>query len=523
MKKMILLFTILIFCINCSDKAVDKPIVESQQSIEQLNQLMLDQMNSKRIVMFGDAYHGHGYFYRKVTDYINYWLDNVEDDTNAARASDPLFSKMVLFLEYDEIQANLIKTYFNSGDIVPYLTRNIELSVKTGGWEKFTTDRIEFLYNLKKIYGRIDKINQRSPGKNIDFEIRHAEEEPPYADKLNDLNFMKNEFAQAKFKWFANERDQYSSKNIINFMDDNPEYKALVFYGTAHLLRGKREKKDYSVKESIFNYYLAQYLDNHFGRNNVSIFFTQKSRRNSAIHIDILKTDKIGSDYIVHCKPIPLYPCTLYFITSKRMIQINHTLLKKQYQSIGENDNNIDMNYASQFIRYIWQSYLHDDPEYKQQFDSLMTLRKTHDLETALSMIIKMSGDLQDNFDAIKNIKEIDKWAMSPELNQDKYFAGELRNILNNFRFQSHSSSDSVLNLNKVFNEKTGMASMSTYQNITDMKDDLIEYFLIQLLWIGTDDEKQRAVSYLKQSTHLEYNTAEEWTRYLLNKIKETR
>ena len=523
MGKIIVLITILLFSISCSDKPIDQPIIESQTSIDQLDSLMLNRMKKKRIVMFGDAYHGHGYFYRKVTDYINYWLDKVENDTNVTTSSDGLFSKLVLFLECDEVEENLIKDYIKSGYIVPYLTHNIELLLKVGGWNMFTVDRVEFLYNLKGIYKRVDEINQRFPGKNIEFQIRGVEADPPYSDKINDLNFMRNEFPQERFKWFAKERDQYSSKNIIKFLDENSEYKALIFYGTAHLLRGKREKIDHFVKESKFDYYQAQYLDNHFGRNNVSIFMTQKILKNSTNHIDILMTDKTGPDYIVYCKPIPIYPCPLFLIKSNNIIQIYHTLLQKQNHNNEETDNNYDMRYMYDFIRYISTLYLYDDPKYKRQFDSLRTILKVkRDMESGLTELIEMSNNLQTDFDAIKNIKEIDKWTMSYEINQDNYFSNQFQNILKNFHPKSLTVNDTTLNLNKLFNEKTGMTSMSEYQNITNTKDYLIEYFLIKLLWIGTNEENRKAVSYLKQVTHLEYNNAEEWNRYLINKFKTT-
>ena len=78
---------------------------------------------------------------------------NIDNSFN----SDSQFLKLVLFLEGNKVEQELINSYIESGDIIPYLTYHIELLIQYGGWEKFTVDRIEFLYDLKAIYNRIKR------------------------------------------------------------------------------------------------------------------------------------------------------------------------------------------------------------------------------------------------------------------------------------------------------------------------------------------------------------------------------
>jgi hypothetical protein len=524
MKKIIILISILFLSINCSDKPTDiKPVIESEIALDQLNNLLLNQLDKKRIVMFGDAWHGHGYYFRRVIDFINYWLDSIEHNLDTLNHTDSTFTKLVLFLEIKEIVQNLIYDYIESGDIQPLLINRIESTINYGGWRLLTVDEIEFLYNLREIHRRITILNRQNSEKKIEFQIRGAENYPSYLDKANDLTFMNSEFRFVKFNWFAKERDKLSSGNIITFLENNPDYKALVFYGTAHLLRGEREKRDPELRESIKSYYLAQYLDNHFGRNNISIFHTYNYFKEKTNYINRIKTEKNFPDFYVYCEPIPYSPFPLTFIKTRNIIKIFHELLKKHSEDNDENDRNYGLSFSKNFLRYIMTSYLYLDPKYKEQFDSLYTIFNTNqDNQAGLKKLILIGNNILNNFDAFENVNKTDKWMILQDFMEDRYFSFQLHNIIKNFPSKYiNSEPDSVVDLEEIFNENTATIKKSLDQDIIKLKPELVEYFMIKLLWIATTEEKQKALKYLKQSTHLYYNTAKEWNTYWRNKIRE--
>ena len=47
--------------------------------------------------MLGDCYHGHGAVYRKSTDFLNYWLDSLENYQITSEIKVP--QKLVFILE----------------------------------------------------------------------------------------------------------------------------------------------------------------------------------------------------------------------------------------------------------------------------------------------------------------------------------------------------------------------------------------------------------------------------------------
>jgi len=232
---------------------------------------------------------------------------------------------------------------------------------------------------------------------------------------------------------------------------------------------------------------------------------------------------KESPDFNVYCEPIPFYPCPLNLIKTKNTIQILHELLKMHSDDNDENDENYGMRFTANFLRCVMPSYLYLDQIFKLQFDSLFTIIKVnHNEQLGLEKLIQIGNDILLNFDAVENIKEIDRWATSPDFNRDHYFSSQLGNILDSFPSKSYANCDSVLVISEIFNEQTDAISKSENQNIISLKNDLIEYFLIKLLWIGNTEEKQKALAYLKQSANLDYNTAKKWNEYWRNKFRKT-
>ena len=88
---------LIILSISCSRNNHQIPIVTNSYDINQLNHLILKEISNSKIVMLGDCYHGHGAVYRKSTDFLNYWLDSLENYQIISEIKVP--QKLVLILE----------------------------------------------------------------------------------------------------------------------------------------------------------------------------------------------------------------------------------------------------------------------------------------------------------------------------------------------------------------------------------------------------------------------------------------
>ena len=175
-KKIIFLFFIVLFVLLPVSKVKLKPIHvlssanNQQYKISELNNLILNELGRCKIVMLGDAYHGHGFFMYKVSGFLNYWLDQLEDKTNSK-----VPAKLVLFLEEKNDVVNEINKFIATGDISAFLKFYIEYDSQVRS-NIFTIDYCIFMHQLRQIKQRIDqKLKQGT-----DLKIVGAEPEAPY-------------------------------------------------------------------------------------------------------------------------------------------------------------------------------------------------------------------------------------------------------------------------------------------------------------------------------------------------------
>jgi hypothetical protein len=519
------------FVIGCSQQKNNRNQPEDQVKqyirFDSLNYLLLDNLRNKKIVMIGDANHQHGYYMRLVTGVLNKWLDELEKARTSSQSqnaeqkinllSHPLPKKLFLFVEADSARLYEENQYIQTGDVQKWLMSTFYRETRGHQPGGTSVDIIEYLHNLKRIQERVNKLNEEDVLHSYDFRIIGPESTPPFnvPKWLRDTaenRAQYRQFQKTKFEWFAYKRDELSSNNIRKILNANPEYKAVIFYGTAHLLRGRRDKAAMGWespigKDTAYGYYLASYLDQYFSRDSVSTFFTIHRPGSPLGVIHELEHKEFSSDYRVLCSPIPPSQSPLEIIPCQ-------TTLRAYYELIKGNGPGNDEEKQLYFRFIIWRlrflverSYLNDSPELKVLLDSLR--RYPRDSRILSKQSLEITDKLIKSFDAIQNINSLDEWITMP-LRDSMYYLAMLKQVLSNLPTQGLPfENEQIANLS--LNEET--KSM-----IKNRKEDLIEYFLVNLLWIGTPNERNRARDELMTMTGLKYKTEQEWTDWWRNK-----
>jgi len=137
-----------------------------------LNAFLLDKINKNRIVMLGDHKHGVGLYSRPVTNFLNYWLKNIEQDRN-----EEIPRKITLFLEHDSLTNHRLYQFFQSGNLMDFIEPE-DFAVS------FTIDRIEFIQELRGIHYRVLALNKNlSAETQVHFQVIGPEKIPNNAEE----------------------------------------------------------------------------------------------------------------------------------------------------------------------------------------------------------------------------------------------------------------------------------------------------------------------------------------------------
>jgi hypothetical protein len=508
----------ILYLIGCSKQESTVLKVKNYFRPDSLNDLLIDNLRTKRIIMLGDAKHGNGYYMRLVTGLLDRWLDQLEKERTLLSSQGetqkrdqplyPLPKKLILFIEADSERTDTIRHYLQTGNISNWLMRAIQSETKLGGLRiGISMDNIEFFRNLKRIEERIRKLNIQDASHPYDFRIIGPEGIPPYdLIMTKDSTLLREryqQFEKARFEYFVRQRDEVSSNTIRKTLDTNPDYKALIFYSTAHLLLGRQNKARWEAPKGIdtaYGYFMAHYLDQYFSRDSVSIFFSWNYLKRPYSGIEELERSATTPDYYVYCKPIPPAQCPLEIINCQTTLRVLFELMKKYGLGNSEEEQVYALIYTNRLAFQLKRSYLNSRPDVRPWLDSLR--RYAQDTSrVGNKRKVEIADKLIKGFDAIQNINSLDKWIAMP-LNDGPYYLPILKRVLTNMPSIEYEQLEK-LSLNE------DLKSI-----ILSCKEDLINYFLINLLWIGTHDETNRARKELILRTGLKLRTAEEWSAW---------
>jgi len=255
MKKVIYFFIVFVFALlsntSYSQKNDSLYILEPEKYIA-------NKIFTHRITMLGEGIqHNHPITYLNLNNILNIWLDRIKND-------ETLNSNLTIILEFDSTTVSLMDNYVKKGEIRPLL----DLVAPN-----FPLELLEQLYEYRKIYKNIEKDNIKRKQK-INLSLKGFEEIGGCI-KGNESYF--NQSQRENELWFINERDKYTSEGIIKYLKENPDQKAIIFYGSGHLQAGIVNKNIWgpptfslSAEESMGKW-IAQFLVDEFGEKEINI------------------------------------------------------------------------------------------------------------------------------------------------------------------------------------------------------------------------------------------------------------
>lgn len=481
-----------------------------------VNGFILDKLQQNRIVMLADFEHGSALPRRSVTEFLNFWIDRIEQGGDRL---DSIPSRLFLVLEADsESMGQYGKFAIAEGALELVRRRGIRFAASS---PNFTVESIEYYHDLCEIQKRVDRHNavtaqpsaldkyvenKDSTTKQISFEIVGPE------STINIENWSKSE----RDSFFIWRRDEYSARRVIDLMEEHPDFKALIFYGAAHLAKQKVNKNTYESKSrpgiSGQGYFLAHYLTEHFGEDNV---YT------------------IGQTWVEQLNPhCYLAPETTYAIDNSILdgIDIEAIPGKRLMAGVGGGIVYFEHPVRPTPVTNVWSASLVDA--------MIPTLRELTDVENDF---------VRDIHNTIYRYLEGFTGIVLPEEERNGFDTSVVRRRVERFsKWYESTSLDCVedilakgpANRNITRMEVTGNLVCEYYiriamgQYMPDVDDSasivqqageyrqylranekpIVVSSLVNLLWIGTDSERLRAKAELKKLTGMEFAGAKEWT-----------
>ena len=241
--------TVLIFILFCIIFASCKNNKES--FIRNPEKQIVRELQQRKIVMLADFAHSSPLPYQSVISVLEQWLSEIENDGK-------VFRHLSLILESDDQIVNIIKEFVKSGDLNPVLYF----------WLPFgSLEDLEFYIDLRQIYSKIESINSGIPSnQNISLDIFGGE-------PGNVFNYpgMLGASKEESLNFFKDIRDSLIADRITNYLETNPNNKALIFYGSSHLNKNYSNKDfwNFYPDDKKYGYFLAHYLKRYFGDNQV--------------------------------------------------------------------------------------------------------------------------------------------------------------------------------------------------------------------------------------------------------------
>ena len=162
------------------------------------NSYIIDQLAHKKIIMLGDFKYGYPLPYKSLIALLNKWVDKVK--SGESKSYD-----IILVLEADTQEVRKLNEF-----------------ISTGKWELFidywlpynTMEWLEFCADLRSLKLQIDSLNENQDFKpGISF-ILYGGEAGNIFDNPQFLHLSKEEGS----KYFVNERDSITAKNIIEYL-----------------------------------------------------------------------------------------------------------------------------------------------------------------------------------------------------------------------------------------------------------------------------------------------------------------
>ncbi|MEE9554830.1 MAG: hypothetical protein V3W18_11075 [candidate division Zixibacteria bacterium] len=487
---LILSFISFLFCDTSQNEQSLQQLIE-QNSTHNVNRFILDKFEDNRIVMLADAGHGESLYLQRVISFLNFWVDQIE---HPIIENIKVPHNIAMILETDSISINMINKFFNSGDILDVIEFGYMVS------EKFTTAKIEFYFDLGQLKTRIDKYNSENT-ESEKISLRLFGPEKP----IDTANWS----FQKRSDFFLYERDEYSSDRIIGFLDDNPDTRALIFYGAAHLKRGEALKRSGEVEATGF--YLAHYLNEYFGDTD-GVYTINQIRPSSWKHYPHI-SEGPDSTYIFDNSFLKntrfneenaydFTDATITIIEGREPSRPLRWIPSERIVEFILNDigkyTNVDNDYYPYYLSSAFQYLSMVSGEKFELFD-----KRNREQAEALVKQWRAWYDTAE-FEIVKDIESLALWEHLLDL---------MTEAEGNFVNYYELSIAKTLGIKPRYDTTSNKAMRGKFYRdyILKYRERIVIDNLIHLLWIGSDREKEQALDILRKTTGEKYTTAKEW------------
>ena len=476
-----------------SERRNDLTALIRQHAVWNPADFILGKLKSNRIVMLVDGGHGDPLYYRAVINSLNAWVSEHEEGANIKE----LPSKLFLFLEIDSARASALKRYSHT-------MNPVETIDPINFWgDQFTTGTIEFYNDLGTLQHRIDTYNSsRNSDAQISFDIIGPEKEIEFSDWTT----------EKRDRFLVYERDEYSSKRMTELLNAAPDAKALVFYSGARLLRGNVPKQSGSQK--AMGRSLAQYLSESFGsQGGVYVCGQVDAVRSTWLDETILK---IGATFAVDHSifmGIPIegnasfqpYDGSIYYFVQPRNARhttnvcsenlVNYILdhidvYADRTKDLYKGNLDIWLYYLSTVAVVDWHPVDHNNAH---AIDSTIKAWKAWRKSAAL--------DLVEDLSTLRYFKRCVDLIRTINQKQSTWHQIQLEKLVGFKVWFGDGASPQV-------------RADSIWMYINRYRKPIVVDNLIQLLWVASKSESEKAVAVLKRETRMDFNTPKEWTSW---------
>ncbi len=456
-------------------------------------EFLLAKIKTHRIVMVADEGRGDPLYYGAVIGAINDWISKHEQTV----AETGLPSKLFLFLEFDSTRAGAVERYFQNGDPV-------ELIDPANFWgDQFTTGTLRFYAALRKIRRRIDAFNSgRAAGEQLGIEIVGPE-------KNIDLATWTTEKRE---NFFIHEREEYTSRRIKEVLDKAPDTKALVLYGAAHLLKGNLPKQAGNQKATGF--YLAHYLSESFGgQGGVYICGQVDVTKSSWVDQAIVHVGRtFAVDHSIFTG-VPVdgsasfqpFDGSIYYFAPPRYVRSITNVCSENLVNYIVSNIDAYKDSTKEFYRGKLDTWLY--------YLSTVAAVDWHPLDHGNARAVDSTVAAwkawrqSSNLDVVEDISTLHYFRRSVDL---------IRTINQKQSTWHQIQIEKFVGFKVWFGEGASpqVRGDSIWASINRYRKPIVVDNLIQLLWVASPSEHEKAIEVLKRETGMDLSTAEEWTAW---------
>lgn len=479
---------------HSEDVSISQKIKRHRQF--ELNAFLLDKISKNRIVMIGDHEHGQGLYSRPVTNFLDYWLGSIAQDRNQE-----IPKKITLFLEHDSLTNHRLHQFFHSGKLMDFIEPE-DFAVS------FTIDRVEFIQKLREIYYQVMELNKNlSFANQVQFQISGPEKIPNNsAESTENLAPIS-----------LSERDKFSARQIIRYLEAHSDHRAIIFYGAAHLFR----KPWFKSTPPYSSYLLAYYLTQKYGKDEgcYTVFqynlradsslpgiFSQ-AKHTYALDNKYLKSPDSNSFKFLSDSDAAIFLYEFYKpavqisqVPTNHFIRLFLDCLPIYLRNREKPGNDFVIQAACQYLQMI-----SGFPANKMSLENNATIR--HYLNNWKMWYV------QSGFDPVM-------WTKGYQF------------LLNPFRlFRYSPNNQNRVQIETVLKNLTGSAPDTLVNNADEQVRVWLRYLernrmpiltprLIQIMSVGTSAEINESCNELQKLTGQEFQTAKEWTSWWLKKLE---